>query len=73
MAVLQTRNTKTKRSLTKMKLRFNFSKQRTNLLKSRFNQVKSKKNFSKWSLLFFLLFFVKIDQLFSVKNLVPRE
>lgn len=73
MAVLQTRNTKTKRSLTKMKLRFNFSKQRTNLLKSRSNQVKSRKNFSKWLLLFILLFFVKIDQLFSVKNLVPRE
>ena len=73
MAVLQTRNTKTKRSLTKMKLRFNFSKQRTNLLKSRFNQTKSRKDFSKWSLLFFLLFFVEIDQLFCVKNLVPRK
>lgn len=73
MAVLQTRNTKTKRSLTKMKLRFNFSKQRTNLLKSRFNQTKSRKNFSKWLLLFILLFFVQTDQLFSVKNLVPRK
>ena len=73
MAVLQTRNTKTKRSLTKMKLRFNFSKQRFSLLKSRFAQTKSRKDFSKWLLLFFLLFFVEIDQLFSVKNLVPRE